>query len=333
MSNLKKPLLKNVYLSLTGNEPVLNNFSLYNHFPIGLMIISIIDPISSRNNYDEQNKNENSFEYEELEIKIKYLNQQASELFEIKENDNSIKIHERLKLFKKFGKIEENLDSFLFNRNKEKEFYGSFKINASLIYVKYKINKDDLYICADYYNDERKIVQNELFQGLKFQFIATLFHELDNPINALLFMIDINQNEDENKEEFIKSNICNNHNNNISEIEESHTSTSTENDYNRINLYNDNEKSSFKKNIKMNDLYKNKLKEMYEKEKDINILVNMIYIFLQNLLLYMRINLGIKFNHKKEESQKKEKIDNLNNKDSNNNNQIQNILYSNSIKK
>ena len=332
MSNLKKPLLKNVYLSLTGNEPVLNNFSLYNHFPIGLMIISIFDPTSSRNN-DYQSKTDKSFENEEIDIKIKYLNQRASELFEIKENDNSSKIHERLKLFKKFGKIEENLDNILFNRNRENEYYGSFKINASLIYVKYKINKDDLYICTDYYNDERKIIQNELFQGLKFQFIATLFHELYNPINALLFMIDIDQNDDENKEEFIKSNICKNPNNNISEIEESHISVLTENDYNKINLYNDNDKSSFKNNIKMNELYKNKLKAMREKEKDMNILVNMIYIFLQNLILYMRINLGIKFNQKKEEelkSQKNEKIYNLNNK--NNNKQIQNILYSNSIK-
>ena len=338
MSNLKKPLLKNVYLSLTGNEPVINNFSLYNHFPIGLMIISIIDPTSSRNN-DTQIKNEKSFENEEVEIKIKYLNQQASELFEIKENDISSKIHDRLKLIKKFGKIEENLDSILFNKNRQNVFYGSFKIKASLIYVKYKINKDDLYICTDYYNDERKIVQNELFQGLKFQFIATLFHELYNPINALLNMIDTNENEnenedeDENKENLIKTHIYRKNNNYISDIEESHISVLTENDNNRIILYNDNDKSSNRKKIRMNDLYKKKLKTMHEKEKDMNILVNMIYIFLQNLILYMRINLGIKFSDGKEEelkTNKKEKIDNLNNK--NNNNQLQNILYSNSIK-
>ena len=282
MSSLKRPLLKNNFLSLTGSEPVLNNFSLYNHFPIGLIIITSMDPTSCNRN-EELNKNEKTIDYEEAEIKIKYINQIASELFGIKENDSSSKIHEQLNLFKKFIKnqtVEQSLDNILFNNNRNDEFYGSFKGQGSLIYVKYKINNEDLYICSDYYNDERKIIQSQLFQGLKFQYIATLFHELYNPINALLIMIDINNNEDENREEFTKSNLCNQQHN-ISEIEESHFSVLTDNDYEKLNInMQEYEKYSIKKNQKINELYRNKLKAMREKEKDINVLINMIYIFL-----------------------------------------------------
>ena len=306
MSQLKRPLTKNFYLSLTGKEPVLNNFTLYNNFPTGLMIISKLDPTSCRGEEDSS-ENDNQSEEDEIEIKIKFINQQASDLFEIKENDNSSKIHEQLKFFKKFDNAqttEKSLDSVLFYKKREKEYYGTFKNQASLIYVKYKLNNEDIYICCDYYSDERKIIQNQLFQSLKFQYIATLFHELYNPINALLFMIDIDQNEDENKE-YIKSNIG--MQNNFSEIDESH-SVITENDYDKNNFEmknnEENENTSIKNNIKVEELYRNKLSSLLEKEKDISLLVNMIYIFLQNLILYLRINLGVNFeNHENHQKQ------------------------------
>ena len=307
MAQLKRPLTKNFCVSLTGKEPILNNFSLYNNFPTALMIISRTDPTSSSGEEGQiyEGKNiENVDDNEEIEIKIKYINQQAIDLFDIKENDNSSKIHEQLKQFKNFDKTqttEKTLDNILFYKNMEKEFYGSFKNQASLIYVKYKLIKEDFYICSDCYTDDRKIILNQLFQSLKFQYIATLFHELYNPINALLFMIDINQNEDENKEEMNKSNIG--IKNNYSDIEESHFSVITENDNDKSNIdmrnNEDNESSSLKKNTKFEELYRNKLSSLHEKEKDISLLVNMIYIFLQNLILYLRINLGVNFENDK----------------------------------
>ena len=329
MSNLKRPLTKNCYLSLTGKEPVLNNYNLYNNFPIGLMIISKQDPISCREGSDS---NEESSDNQYIEIKIKFINQQASELFEIKENDSIQKIHDQLKLFKKFDKtqkLEQSLDSILFNSDIQSEYYGSFKSQASFIYVKFKAINDDLYICTDYYTDERKIIQNQLFQSLKFQYIATLFHELYNPINALLFMIDINQNEKENKEAIINSNLGK------SDLDESHFSELTENEFDKINLdIQDNEINSI--NRKIDVLYKSKLSALNEKEKDIGLLVNMIYIFLQNLILYLRINLGVNFkvneiNQNKEENNKQNeeaKINNLEEEGKNNKN-IDNIYSDN----
>jgi hypothetical protein len=182
----KRRSTQNFYLSLNWNESVLNNYNLYNNFPIGLMVMTKIYPTSSKGKeYLEENAQN------EIEIKIKYINQQASDLFSINENDNISRIHDKLKHFKQFNKmqtVEETLDNILI-KGRENDFYGTFKSQASLIFVKYKLVNEDYYICADYYTEERKIIQNQLFQSLKFQYIATLFHELYNPSNALLFMV------------------------------------------------------------------------------------------------------------------------------------------------
>ena len=324
MSRLKRPLTKNFHLSLTGKEPALNNYTLYNHFPMGLMILSKVDIASCSRNEDS---NSDSKTNDNQEVKIKFINQQASELFEIKENDDSKKIHLQLKQFKQYEKvqtIEETLDNILFNVNNEEQFYGSFKSKASLIFVKFKNINDDFYICADYYNDERKTIQNQLFQSLKFQYIATLFHELYNPLNALMFMVEPNQNDDENKDENTKSNLGNiNH---LSEIEDTHFSIITENDLDKNIPNYDNENVSLRKNRRIEELYKNKLADLKEKEKDISLLINMLYIFLENLILYLRINLGVDFN--KNEKKQEEKNEN-NDKDENNDNMTNNIYKDN----
>ena len=284
MSTLKRPITKKIRLSFRGNEPILgycNNINLYNHFPIGLIIISKIE-ISSR----RESEIRETIKNEACDLKIKYINQQATELFELNENDNKRKIHEQLTQFKQFDKnqiTEKTLDNILFNSNRENEYYGFFRNQISLIYVKYKIDSEDLYICADYYTDERKIIQSQLFQTLKFQYIATLFHELYNPMNALLFMIDI----DKNKQDISNSNCGNN--TNCIDIDSSELSDNdNDND-------NDNGNDNDKKNKIIGKLYKKKLNALNEKEKDIGLLVNMIYIFLQNLILYLRINLGVSF--------------------------------------
>ena len=148
MSTLKRPLTKKIRLSFRGNEPVLgycNNINLYNHFPIGLIIISKIE-ISSR----RESEIRETIKYEAYDLKIKYINKQASEIFELNENDNKRKIHEQLTQFKKFDKnqtTEKTLDNILFNSNRENEYYGFFKNQISLIYVKYKIDSEDLYMC------------------------------------------------------------------------------------------------------------------------------------------------------------------------------------------
>ena len=312
MSKLKRPLTKNFHISIRGDEPILNycnNLSINNYFPVGLIIISKMDLISSKRDCESILE---SKENEESEVKIKYINQQAAEIFDLNENDNVKKIHYQLKQFKQFNKnqiTDETLDEILFDPNREKEYYGFFKNQISLIYVKYRINNEDLYICADYYTDERKLIQSQLFQTLKFQYIATLFHELYNPMNALLFMIDIQKNnKNQEKEDITNSNFGNN---NSFDIDSSELS---DNDCDKLQ---ESENNFLKKKRKIDKKYQKKLNILNEKEKDIGLLVNMIYIFLQNLILYLRINLGVRFKvndlKHNEENHKENENGNMNN--------------------
>ena len=287
----KKPLSKNLCLSLTGKESVFNNVSLYNNFPISLIIISKLDPISCR--IDPDNELDKEFiENQEAEIKIRYINDHAKDLFELKDNEVSYKIKEQLRQFKlldtyknnEINKSGNNLLSIIFNQKEDTEFFGSFRSQIMFIWLKFIVMNDDIYICADYFTDERKQIQNELFQSIKFQYIATLFHELYNPINAILGMVEPNKFEDD-----FRSNL-EYHNLNSSDIEGSYFSLLTENEFEKIdynlNLDEDNNNNN---NQIQND---NKENENYNLLKDIRLLVNIIYIFLENLILYLRLNLG-----------------------------------------
>ena len=306
----KKPISKNLCLSFTGKEAIFDNILLYNNFPIALMIISKLEPSSFRIDPDNE-LDKQLIDELETEIKLKYINEHARDLFELKDNEQSYKIKEQLKQFKLSDKnnvnnnSNDNLYSIVFHQKEDIEFFGSFKNQAMHIWVKFIIIKDDIYLCADYFTDERKKIQNELFQSIKYQYIATLFHELYNPINAILVMVEQNKLEDE-----LRSNL--EYQNYTSEIVGSHYSLITENEFDKIN-YNlnidDNSNDDLQNNIKGNenynalmkkfqkckrleDFYRNSYNNMKDKEKDIRLLVNIIYIFLENLILYLRLNLG-----------------------------------------
>ena len=255
----KKPLSKNLCLSFTGKEPIFNSITLYNNFPIGLMIISKLDPISNRADGDEYLSKE-EIDEQENEIKLKFINEHARDLFELKENDSHFRIKEQLMKFKladNNGNEEnknDNLYSLIFHKEKN-DFYGSFKNKNMIVWVKYNIVNDEIYLCADYFTDERKFIQNELFQSIKFQYIATLFHELYNPINAILVMMEQNKSDDDNLEH-----SC------TSENAGSHFSLITENELDKINCnFNENENINKEIDIKNDE---------FDKE---NIISNLIY--------------------------------------------------------
>jgi hypothetical protein len=118
-------------------------------------------------------------------------------------------------------------------------------------------------------------------------------------------MIDVKHDEEGNNDDAIINHLKEQ---NISEINESHKSIISES----LNI----QENEIIKNKKFYEKYKNKLTDLQEKEKDIRLLVNMIYIFLENLILYLRINLGVNFN--KNQKQQKEEYNNENAKCSNN---------------
>ena len=148
MPFLKMPAPKNLCLSFVGNESFLKEEDSFNNFPIGLMILEEIESISCRMAEDLSLDSEDSEELD-LEIKLNYINQNAKDLFELKENDNSSKIINQLKQFNLVdNNINENLFSLLYNQKEQIEYYGAFKNKEILIWVKLIIKKNKIYIFA-----------------------------------------------------------------------------------------------------------------------------------------------------------------------------------------
>ena len=148
----------------------------YNNFPIGLIII----------------------EKEEKEIIIKEINSYACEIFELYQDSAFIKLKNQMKKFKKWenNTLQDlNLYNFIFSNHLMKEHCGTFISSLSMVYVKVKFLNNHIYLSIDNYNDERKDLQGNLVKSLKYQYLVTLYHELNNPLNALMNISDDNNFE------------------------------------------------------------------------------------------------------------------------------------------
>jgi hypothetical protein len=140
------------------------------YFPIGLIII--------------EKENENLF-------RIKMVNSYARKLLDLPQNLDINLFKERLEDYKIWEnnqiKEEVNLSKILFEEKHLINFnVGTFVSSISMINVKIKTLKNTIYMCIDNYSDERKNIKDNLIKSLKYQYIVTLYHELNNPLNALL---------------------------------------------------------------------------------------------------------------------------------------------------
>ena len=149
------------------------------YFPIGLIII--------------EKENENQF-------RIKMVNSYARKLLDLPQNLDINLFKERLEDYKIWEnnqiKEEVNLSKILFEEKHLINFnVGTFVSSISMINVKIKTLKNTIYMCIDNYSDERKNIKDNLIKSLKYQYIVTLYHELNNPLNALENIIDENNNE------------------------------------------------------------------------------------------------------------------------------------------
>ena len=171
--------------SMSSYETVINKSecefqNTLNFFPIGLIVL------------DKENDTK--------DYKIKIVNSYIFRLLDIPRNLDIKIFKERLEDFKQWENnhlTEINLKEIIFNYHKYKNFQsGTFISSLSMIYVKIKIVKKNIFICMDNYNDEKKGIQDNLIKSLKYQYIVTLYHELNNPLNALQNITEENLNDE-----------------------------------------------------------------------------------------------------------------------------------------
>ena len=149
-----------------------NREELLNNIPIGILILNKDKNIN--NNY-----------------KITYCNELAIKLLSIpKDNDINIfikNLNDYLEYspFEKNNKTTLNDHIFLTKKSNNKIFIH----NEHLMYIKVNKVKDKIYVLIDNYEDERKNIQQQFIQNIGYQYLLTLYHEINNPINILLSIL------------------------------------------------------------------------------------------------------------------------------------------------
>ena len=159
---------------LLTKSPILGNLEHYNdilnNLPIGIVIFT------------------QEFELSSNEYIISHCNQLGRKLLSISKDNN----------IKKFMKSLNNYQEFSFSQNKnETSLYDhifltkdssnkTFIHNNNILYIKVRRNKFNIYVLIDNYEDERKNIQNQFVKNIGYQYLLTLYHEINNPVNSLV---------------------------------------------------------------------------------------------------------------------------------------------------
>ena len=174
-------LKKRNTIKVLKSHTIAKSSNQLSNFPIGLIII----------------KNED-LKYED---KIEFINQYACKLFQVKENvDINIlkqKFSEYIKLKNNYiTKTSQSLNDIIFNSsssfNLEMDNFIPFESThskTSILYIKINDIENEKYIVIDKYDkyiEERKYIEFNLIKTINYQYLHTLYHELNNPLNALL---------------------------------------------------------------------------------------------------------------------------------------------------
>ena len=280
-------LKKKNTLSINSNS-VKRYDNILQNFTVGLIIITKDD-----------------FKFED---RIEFINKYACKLFKIKE---SINIKELKEKFNEFVKLKSNnsmkytktLSDVIFNYsslNYDFENFIPFESTYSksiVLYIKINEIEGDKFIVIDKYDkyiEERKYIELNLIKTINYQYLHTLYHELNNPLNALLAI-----SGDSEKPQIFSSEITNSRiENNISIIPRkgaksckkiNHHMTC---DYKKeknycIGAINNNNKLGFTQ-----DILEVRRKRIFPQNQDLNdkipLLVNIIKIFIKNFILYLK---------------------------------------------
>ena len=272
--------LKKRNIKLIKSKTVKKHSNQLSNFPIGLIIIT----------------NEDSEEY-----KLKFINQYACRLFKIKENsDISIlkqKFDEYIKLKNDYNtKTSHSLNEIIFNStsfNLDIDNFVPFEnkhSKTSILYIKINDIEDEKYIVIDKYDkylDEKKYIELNLIKNINYQYLHTLYHELNNPLNALIALSGDNYRFD--KSELGESKIDDKSSNSPRKIFNSRTRKVRNSS---ILSLNPSQKKIFNQDLKEDNKSRKKslgLNINWGLDSKIPLLVNIIKVFIKNFILYLKI--------------------------------------------
>ena len=263
-----------------------NDNNILSNFPVGLIIIG-----------------KESLKFED---KIKYINKYTCKLFELKENPNIKELKEKFSNYMKLNdstKTNKTLKDIIFNYssfNYELENFVPFESTYSksaILYIKINEVDNEKYIVIDKYDkyiEERKYIELNLIKAINYQYLQTLYHELNNPLNALLAI------SDENDKINIQSSdiSCSKIENKPSIVHKKTIRLSSKKFHNAFTV--DSKKEKNFGIISLNNRFgfsqdfldyrqrKRTMVENVDLNNKIPLLVNIIKIFIKNFILYLK---------------------------------------------
>ena len=163
-------------------ESAENYNEILNNLPIGIVILTQEIKLSLN------------------EYIISNTNKLGRKLLSIPKDNNINKFIKNLSEYQEYSfyhnKIETSLYDHIFQT---KELSNKTYIhNNTILYIKVKRYKNNIYIIIDNYEDERKNIQSQFVKNIGYQYLLTLYHEINNPVNSLLSIVNDNINFNSN---------------------------------------------------------------------------------------------------------------------------------------
>ena len=270
--------LKKRSMRIPKSKTITKHSNQLSNFPIGLLIIT-------NEGFNEE--------------KLEFINQYACRLFKVKE---SVEINTLKKKFSEYTKLKKNyttktslsLNDIIFNSNiynLEMDNFIAFESThskTSILYIKINEVENQKYVVIDKYDkyiDEKKYIELNLIKNINYQYLHTLYHELNNPLNALLAISGENkkfeQTEIGGSRIYEKNPILQKRSLNKKNRKDKKSGLLSL-DSGKNKLYNGEIKDDTRSRKKSIDIPNYEL-------NNISLLVNIIKVFIKNFILYLKI--------------------------------------------
>ena len=276
--------LRNRSLQGIKSNSLKKNENILSLFPVGLIIIG-----------------KDLIKYED---KIEYINRYACKLFQLKDNPNVKELKEKMNEFIKLKhnskRSNKTLKDIIFNYtsfNLELENFVPFESTYSksvILYIKINEIDNEKFIVIDKYDkyiEERRYIELNLIKTINYQYLHTLYHELNNPLNALLALSGENgkifSSEISNRRMEIKNSILPKKSTKLAK--KIHNSTTMDGKKEKsLQISSSNNKIQINNEFLDYKSRRKSIGENAEINNTIPLLVNIIKIFIKNFILYLK---------------------------------------------